>query len=653
MEIPSSISELFQISPFEKKRKVISVDVFERGDQPPIRVKTRPVLALDEETGTYRKRPVAPPQEPPTTFSVSGDEVGLDGFATLKDNLYESFDSVAQVSSKLSSLFGKRDQVLPNSITGRQMSLAYGDTVEFKDFGESDTPIQSLLDSEASSKEQAISYNIRGKQTPGERLMKQYSSSPLNSKKNKDTTPVAEKDLFTSDFRKSFNSAKDTFYSAFDGLNQSPTSKESTDTADVTNFHPPTKTSVNQDETVTALTPYLEDLQSRNPLKRLKAQAAIQRHERRQRRRIAQEEREEQIESIKQRFFDIIDGFQKLFAALVALPSKVEEVVESTQYSIEEAMIKAGETAGEVQSLPLKIQKAVQEARESILETQRQTQRSIQETKERTQNVIQTVQNLPQTVEATVEESQRKVQEATDNVRRAAKQLEDLTFEAKVVLGLEEAKPKPPPPPKSGEEIAKELAVKAAGTVASAAGNLAVEAGKGTVELGFTGAKMAFSALSSKVQKQLDEKKEQKNDEIIAKVSQVKESSNTSVKTPVSMAEVDPVLDVEVTNALRVAQEALASAEMEQREAEEENEDDDDLGDIKTIEINEAVKRARKAAARAKRDAAELESMLKERRIQWFLETIRNISCVRNIETTLPEKQGYYQQKMLQYILYV
>ena len=272
-------------------------------------------------------------------------------------------------------------------------------------------------------------------------------------------------------------------------------------------------------------------------------------------------------------------------------------------------MIQAGETVKEFQSLPLKIQKAVQDTKESLLETQRQTQQTIQETKERTQKAIQTVQNLPQTVEMTVEESQRKVQDAAEKVRRASKQLEDLTFEAKVILGMEEPKPKPPPPPKSGEEVAKELAVKAAGTVASAAGNIAVEAGKGTVELGFTGAKMAWSALSSKVQEKLDEKKQKEKNQIIAKTSQV------NTKTPVSMAEVDPILDVEVTDALRVAQEALASAEKEQTEAELKSQRDDDLGDIKTIEINEAVKRARNAAARAKRDAAELESMLKERRI--------------------------------------
>lgn len=616
MEIPSSISEFFQKSSVDNKRRVVSVDVFERGDQPPIRYKPRQVVALDKDTGVYRKRPVAPPQEPPTEFSVSGDEIGLDGFATLKDNLYESFDSVAQVSSKLSTLFGRQDQLLPNSITGRKMSLAYGDTVEFKDFADGTTPMQSLLDSEASSKEQASSYNIKPKATPGEKLMKQYESSPLHSKRNaNDITPAAEKDLFTSDLRKSFDSAKDTLYSAFDGLNQTPTSKESTDTADVNNFHPPTKPSVNQDETVTELKPYLADLQSRNPLKRLQAQASIQLHKRRQQRRIAQQEREEQIQSIKQRIFDIVDGFQKLFAALVALPSKVEEVVESTQYSIEEAMMKAGETVEEVQTLPLKIQKAVQDTRESLLETQRQTQRTIQETKERTQKAIQTVQNLPQTVEMTVEESQRKVQDAAENVRRTAKQLEDMTFEAKVVLGMEEPKPKPPPPPKSGEEIAKELAVKAAGTVASTAGKVAVEAGKGTVELGFSGAKMAWSALSSKVQEKLDEKKQNETNDIFAKTSQMNENSNNSVKKPVSMAEVDPILDVEVTDALRVAQEALAFAEQEQRETELENQNDDDLGQIKTIEINEAVKRARRAAARAKRDAAELESMLKERRI--------------------------------------
>ena len=114
MKVPSSISDLYRQASFQQAKPVVNESVLERGDQPPIRVKSRPVLALDKKSGTYKKKPIAPPKTPPTSFSVTGDEVGLDGFATLKDNLYESFDSVAQVSTKLRTLFGRQDKYVSN-----------------------------------------------------------------------------------------------------------------------------------------------------------------------------------------------------------------------------------------------------------------------------------------------------------------------------------------------------------------------------------------------------------------------------------------------------------------------------------------------------------------------------------------------------------
>jgi hypothetical protein len=74
-----------------------------------------------------------------------------------------------------------------------------------------------------------------------------------------------------------------------------------------------------------------------------------------------------------------------------------------------------------------------------------------------------------------------------------------------------------------------------------------------------------------------------------------------------TLADIDPLLDNKITEALRSAEAALYAKKQSKK-----IQNDKNTGVI-TIEINEAVRKAKEAAELAKKDADELEAMMNER----------------------------------------
>ncbi len=628
-----------------------------------------------------------------SSYNFNSDDypqLSLSGWSYFKDFVYDTIDTVSGIPSALglskkkrggrntSSNAGARTGTASgNSNSGyynRNLAVAYSDTVEFKSKNNRN-PLSSITRTFAGQKSVASSSSGRSSTTTSgsgsgreQLLVRQYKSSLSASNKVRSDG----EDLFKSDARKSFDAAKDGIYDLFSpkkktkkdtapaaapasGKARSPlldkimpttssssslsssetTSSTSSPTSletDSTTFKPPAKPSTNQDETVINLTPYLADLDSPNPIKVLQAKFAIAAEERKRKRRLQEQAQREAIDDIKNRVYGIVDTVQTMYATVASVPDKVEEAVIAAEEAIEKSAEQTRNTVREVQAIPSKVQKAVED-----------TKKSVDDTKRATIEVVEEVRSIPKKVENKVAETKQSIQETKEGVESVVKKVEDLTFEAKVMAGLEKPKPKPPPPPPP-PKTNKEIAMDVAGVVAKTTGQAAVVVGKGTISLTATAAKAAFNAAAAsmeknKTQQKIEKKNEKESTSLLSKfastvdnqkkkqerveveqveqveqVKQVEQVSSTlpvepievePIEIPKTIGEIDPLLELEVADALKSAEEALVIARKEK---------ENPKSKLTTIEINMALEKARSAAAQARKNAEDLEMMLQERK---------------------------------------
>lgn len=78
-----------------------------------------------------------------------------------------------------------------------------------------------------------------------------------------------------------------------------------------------------------------------------------------------------------------------------------------------------------------------------------------------------------------------------------------------------------------------------------------------------------------------------------------------AIETPTTIGEIDPLLELEVADALRSAEEALDTAKKEK---------ENPKSKLTSDEITLALERARTAASQARKDAEDLETMLEKRK---------------------------------------
>jgi hypothetical protein len=630
-------------------------------DIPRIAVKPRPLVSLDKDSGKYIPPPPAEDasetkqrqqqqqnQQQNSYNEYESEYSQLSGWGNFKDFVYDTFETVTSIPSAL-GIFGFSKVQTTNSILNRKLAVAYSDTVEFKAQSGGGT-LKSILsdDGESRSGGGTGSANSRPASiAPGPELIQKYESSLSAS--NKDRSDG--EDLFRTDARRNFDSAKDGIYDLFSGSNKNQQSTSSADTpkaakkspllknlsippTDATpssstisiedpTFKPQAKPSANKDETITNLTPYLADLDSPNPIKVLKAKYAIASEERKRKRRIQEQKRRESIDGIKRVAYEAVDSVNSVYTTIVGLPNQVEEAIQETKEAIEQSAVQTRKTVKEVQAIPSKVQQAVEDTKRTVQETQRATLEAVEE-----------VKSIPKKVERTVSDTKKSIQETKEGVENFAKKVDDLTFQAKVVAGIEKPKPKPPPPPPP-PKTSKEIAMDVAGVVAKTTGKAAVVVGKGTIGLTTSAVKVAYNVAVEKAKENEEKeskkkqekgpsantsllskfanttKKQKKHEEIGAKedVLTVSPESPALEKPTTTIGEIDPMLELEVADALRSAEEALDSVKQEKANP---------TSKLSTTEINDSLERARAAATQARKDADELQSMLKKRKVFFF-----------------------------------
>ena len=320
--------------------------------------------------------------------------------------------------------------------------------------------------------------------------------------------------------------------------------------------------------------------------------------------------------------YDFVDSIQTLYEVLVNLPSEVEKSFEATQYEIER-------TVEELQRTPEKFQQVVQGTRKSVEETQNNYLKIVNDVQQVPEKVgdivvgtIKEVQAIPTKVNNSISETKRTIDETRKGV-------ETFVQETKYILRLEQRPPPPPVPPNSPEELRKELALKVAKEAAFFVGKASVVIAQGTAGMAVGGVKLALQAAKT-AQEKSKTKKERKDGDMVRErrvVAKTPIARSSSPVTPKSIADIDPMLEKEVAEALRLAEAAVNAPKVHQhtltplvestpkpainvlREAKH------ITITSKDINIKEAVNRAKLAAQFAKRDANQLEESLNKRRL--------------------------------------
>lgn len=612
---------------------------------PKISVKPRPLVSMDESTGRYIPQPPQPPQlnvngqkhstTTTTTTTTPAERMNdlsyeqqFSGWDSFKDLVYDTIDTATFIPK----LIGKAINRNKLTTSRRNLAVGYSDTVEFKpqlatNFRASILADDGNDDYLYGKRATAPSTSRPVGKGPAAQIVRQYESSLSASSKDRSDG----EDLYRSKSREKFDTAKDGIYDLFTGkksqpkqqsksiagkkqsplLNNISISTPSTESSsssssgfygsDSADFKSMSKPSTNKDETLINITPYLADLNSSNPIKVLKAKIAIASEERKKKRRIQEQKTRETIDGYRKTAFDIVDAIQNFYNIILSLPKQVEESIASAENALEQTVDQTKKTAKEVRAIPSKVQLAVED-----------TKQSVKNTKQATIEAVEEVKSIPQKIEKRVADTKQSIKETKEGVEDFVQKVDSFAFEVKVIAGLEKPKPKPPPPPpppKTNKEIALEVAGVVAKTTGKAAVQTAVVVGKGTIGLTTSAAKVAYNVATA----ERVEKKENKPSLLSRVAKTVKpqrkeeevEHMNSNIETTVTIGEIDPLLEREVTDALRSAEEALDTISKEK---------ENPSSDLTSLQINEALLKAKTAAAEARRDAEELQSMLEKRK---------------------------------------
>ena len=305
--------------------------------------------------------------------------------------------------------------------------------------------------------------------------------------------------------------------------------------------------------------------------------------------------------------YDFVDSIQTLYEVLVNLPSEVEKSFEATQYEIER-------TVEELQRTPEKFQQVVQGTRKSVEETQNNYLKIVNDVQQVPKKVADSVvgtikeaQAIPTKVNNSISETKRSTKRTIDETRKG---VETFVQETKYILRLEQRPPPPPVPPNSPEELRKELALKVAKEAAFFVGKASVVIAQSTASMAVDGVKFALQAVKTAQEKS---KKEKKDRDTIRVVAPITKSSSPVI--PLSIADIDPMLEKEVAEALRLADAAVNAPTVLQPSIKVLRRPKSVAVTSNDIDINASVNRAKLAAQNAQRDAAELEVFLNKRRV--------------------------------------
>lgn len=412
---------------------------------------------------------------------------------------------------------------------------------------------------------------------PGQRLMQEYKERGPTLK------VVQPEESFFDSFKESVYSAADSMAAPKQPAQSTPSPLEG-----VQDFKPYTQPTILASSTIRDSLP---QVQSSNPFKRFFAERKIRRWEDAQRKRDEALDREAQIQAMKDTVYAVVDTVQAGAEIAAQTPEKMAETASAAKnaaYSVLDWAKTVPDLAASATDALVSIPKQLQNTASGVQQTVESTAQSTVKT---TKNVVDGVVGIPQKVVQTVEGTKQGIGNTVKAVENTVKSVDDTTTRFKVWTGLEKPKPKPPPPKPIKELTVTNLAWDIGAPIVQGTADFVWWFGSNSAKLGFRKAKQSMEDARKK------QKEKQKEKEVLTTAAEfVPVPPPEAPPLPQTLAEASSIeLEEEVTEALALAQSALREVESE------------------TVQLEEAVRRAKAAAIAATKDGVEITEPKKKR----------------------------------------
>uniref|UniRef100_A0A7S3PCZ7 Uncharacterized protein n=1 Tax=Amphora coffeiformis TaxID=265554 RepID=A0A7S3PCZ7_9STRA len=543
-------------------------------------------VAIDPKTGLYR--PIKTVDNQGKRLRLPED--GLSTWETVKEAVYNGVDGIKDVPKKVAKK-NKDSSSLPSGVVGGYADLER----EFLEGGSKNNkkkkiPIPFLGSSPSTPVDQIV------------QAKKEDIKSSTGGRNNKNDPLIPPTGL---------EKAKKIFWGSVDAVNQpkrsssssASTASTTTASAAMESFQPAVRARmVASDEFLQALS----NLESPNPVVRLAAGRKIQslaKSEQAKLQNAAVREdgtkKNSPLQTVQQSFWKAADTVQATKEQIVDLPRRVANTYKATLETVDKTVATATQ-------VPYKVQKQVEAVKSTI-----------NYAFDTTQKTVKIVKELPARIETNVKETnqniQKKVQQTQETAWNIKESVETLTTQSKVLLGLEKPKPKPPNTPPPEPLTPQKAALKVLSITGSLAGQVGWFVSKESAKLAWKAASVAATkggeVLITKVKEYQEQQKQQASKPKLPPVAvaktlklPAKETKKSTPAAPVEFTEEMLAtreqqqkkemseLEMEIEEALRMADAAIQSAQAEIEESKSKivnkNEKSDD-GDDDDISKNE------------------------------------------------------------------
>lgn len=327
----------------------------------------------------------------------------------------------------------------------------------------------------------------------------------------------------------------------------------------------------------------LADMDSPNPVVRLAAGQRIKSLAKKEQ--AALREGPNPLTAVKQRFYQAVDTAQATKKTIQDLPRRVADTYQATVKTTNEAV------------------RAAQQVPDNLEKQAKAIQQSVGKAVDNTQKTVKNIQELPGRVQTSIQETnagiQRRVKETQETAQRMSQTVQDVTTQSKVLLGLEKPKPRPPNTPPPEPLTAKQVAWK----ILSVSGSLAAET---TWFIGKNGAKLAWKAgslatslggevLSAKVKEYQEEHKNEPK--AVARAKKIPKSATPTKAEPLAAVKGPPKADVDAETK---SPESIAMTDLELKQKQQ----NQDMSALE-MEIEEALRMADAAIQSAQAEIAQ------------------------------------------------
>jgi hypothetical protein len=364
--------------------------------------------------------------------------------------------------------------------------------------------------------------------TPAKRLLQSLELRPPSIKTN---APPASQ---VSPSKSVFESVKGVVYGAVDGvsntlLNQGSARGSSAASSPIEklglreNFKPAVETEYSPE-----MLEQIPDLLSNNPVKKAAAKLKLQQLEIQMNAQRNRENIEKNIQSAKETVYSVRDGITETITEISKVPDKVQSVAKTTVDFVENIPVFSQQVVDTITSIPDKVEEKVSEVNDNI-------DKSVQQT----QQFVEDVKAIPTKIKTTADNTKKSIEDTVQTI-------EEIQYNAKVLVGLEKPKPKPPkvPPPPPKPKTATDVALNVAGNVAKSLGQGTWWITKGVANVTWKVAERGGQALTesakTKIQELQQQQKSQPPPQASKKQPATPQPPATTTTTTQAAAEVKP-----------------------------------------------------------------------------------------------------------------